>query len=57
MDFLNHFWIQMAVSLLKPPLNGRYAAVSELKRPKFNGYIFNGHPQTDVSARSGVTVM
>jgi hypothetical protein len=45
-DFLNHFWIQVTVSLLKPP-NGQ----------KFNGYVFNGHSPTDEIARSGVTVM
>jgi hypothetical protein len=44
--FFNHFRIQMAVSLLKPP-NGYI----------FNGHIFNGHSPTDASARSGVTVM
>jgi hypothetical protein len=36
---------------------GRYTAVSEVQRPKFNGYIFNRHSPTDASARSGVTVM
>jgi hypothetical protein len=29
----------------------------EAKRPKINGYIFNGHFPTDTSARSGVTAM
>ena len=49
----------MAVSLLKPP-NGGFrseTAVSEVKRPKINGYIFNGNSSTDASVRSGVTVM
>jgi hypothetical protein len=55
----------MAVSLLKPPngsfrsettvrsLHGRFESGTE----KFNGYKFNGHPPTDASVRSGVTVM
>jgi hypothetical protein len=52
----------MAVSLLKPPnggfrIDGRYTAVLEAKRKKSNGYVFNGHPPTDASARSGVTAM
>ena len=43
--FFNHFWIQVAVSLLKPPhggseVNGRYETVSEVKRLHiYNGYM------------------
>jgi hypothetical protein len=29
--------------------NGRYTAVSEVKRPKITGYIFNGNFPTDTS--------
>jgi hypothetical protein len=47
-DFLKHFWIQVAVLLLKPPHGGfrsetavaRYETVSEVKRLQiYNGYM------------------
>jgi hypothetical protein len=59
--FLNHFWIQVTVSLLKPP-HGGLRIETAVTRPfrkwngqKFNGYIFKRHNPTDASARSGIT--
>ena len=52
-DFLNHFWMQVAVSELKR----RYVTVLEVKLSKNITAICNGHLPTDTSVRSGVTVM
>ena len=37
--------------------NGSFTAVSEVNGQKCKGYIFNGHLQTEKSARSGATAM
>jgi hypothetical protein len=52
------FWIQMAVSLLKPP-NGGFRSETAVtgSETENNGYIFNGHFPTDKGVRSGVTAM
>ena len=67
-DFLNHFWIQVAVSLLilKPPCDG-FRSETAVTWPwpfqKRNGYKFmtamcNGHsPTAGENVRSVVTVM
>ena len=48
MDFLNHFWIQVAVSEVKR----RCVAVSEVKRLKiYNGCVTEIHQRTKVSVR------
>ena len=60
---LNHFLVQVAVSLLKPPQrpqkrNGHHVTISEVKWLYiYNGYrtLHNGHSPTDTSVRSGVT--
>jgi hypothetical protein len=43
--YLNHFWIQVAVSEVKRPLGNR---------SRSEKVIFNGHSPTETSARSGV---
>ena len=57
-DVLNHFWVQVAVSEAKRPLCSINRFGSEAVINFYRLYAMcNGHSPTDVSFRSGVTVM
>jgi hypothetical protein len=54
---LSSFWIQVAVSLLKPPHGFSEVKLPLRSRSRSEAVTDHGHSPTDAGVRSGVTVM